>query len=129
MMRNSLGRAGVRSNSIREMAPARCTAGGRSTAEPRAFLFPFLYHLVDQKVYSADIFGRLLDNYPEHPSMPAEKTALRERLLCEERRVGVCRAGSLPGFKGQWGCRQPVVCAVSQGNQLRALLAPTAGLG
>lgn len=129
MIRNSLGSAGIRSNSLHEMAPVRCTVGGRLTIEPRAFLFPVLYHLVDQKVCSTDIFGHLLDNYPEHPSVPTEKTARQEWLLCEERRVGVHRAGSLPGFKGQWGCRQPVVCTVSQGNQLRALLAPTAGLG
>lgn len=69
MMRNSLGSAG----SLQQHTHR--TAGGRPTIEPRAFLFPLLHHLVDQKVYSAGIFGHLLDNYPEHPSVPAEKTA------------------------------------------------------
>lgn len=100
MTRNSLGSVGVPSNSIRQMAPVLSAVGGRPTIEPRAFLFPLLYHLVDQKVYSTDIFGHLLDNYPEHPSVPTEKTARQEWLLCVET-VGVRRAGSLPGFKGQ----------------------------
>lgn len=78
MMHNSLGSAGVRSNGKRQMVPVVGTSGGRPTLEPRAFLFPLLYHLVDQKVYSTDIFGHLLENYPEHPSVPAEKTARPE---------------------------------------------------
>lgn len=53
--------------------------------------------------------------------MPAEKTARQEWFLCVGS-VGVCRPGSLPGLKGQWGCRHG---SVSQGNQLLALLAPT----
>lgn len=98
MICNSLRSAGVDSDNIHEMATVNCTACGRPAIEPSTFLSPVLYHLVDQKVYSTDIFGHLLDNYPQHLSMPAEKTARREWLLCEES-VGVCRAGSLPGFR------------------------------